>query len=285
MIVTDDEHIDVHHMRTGPNVSVPMTVYNGERFVEEAIESILRQTLRELELVIVDDGSDDGTPDILYRKHTDERITVISRPLIGRGRALNLALDNAHGEYVALLDADDVAEPDRLEKQCAYLDTHPEVGAVSGGKRLVYDDERGDRIYTVPLEDAAIRRRLPRSNPMVHTAAMMRRALLEEAGGYNEALKVCVDYKLWIRIAGRTRLANLPDILVTERDHAAAHFRNRVSVWTRLRTGSSVRWQAWRRFPRNPLGLWFVVDPFGSLIWIVRAACPGLRHFYQRHIR
>ena len=105
-----------------------MTVYNGERYLSEAIRSIQSQSLSDFEFVIVDDGSEDRTPEILREAQADSRIRVISKPRLGRARALNVAWTNACGTYIANLDADDIAYPSRLEKQLGFLRQHREIG-------------------------------------------------------------------------------------------------------------------------------------------------------------
>ncbi len=269
-------------MKSRPLVSVIMTVYNHERFVAESINSILQQTFHDFEIVIVDDGSDDRSLEVVRQSQSDDaRVIVVPQPRIGRGRALNVALEHSHGTYIAIMDADDLAEPDRLEKQLAYLKQHPLVGELGVQKRLFYEDDRSDRVGRVPLTDFELRRALPRRNTMIHISVMMPRAVLADVGGYDESLSLSLDYDLWIRIAARYELANLPDVLVVERDHGLAFFRNRIPNWVRFKTRTKLRWRAWREFSRNPADLWFVIDPIDLAKWIVRDNCPTLRRFYH----
>jgi hypothetical protein len=113
---------------------------------------------------------------------------------------------------------------------------------------------------------------------------MMPRPVLEEVGRYNSSLPVGLDYDLWVRIAARYPLSNLPDTLVIERDHRSAFFRH-VPVWSRFRTAAAIRWRAWRQFSRNPLDLWFVVDPIELLQLVVKHKCPRIRQLYYRLTR
>jgi glycosyltransferase involved in cell wall biosynthesis len=258
-----------------------MTAYNHEQYVGDAIRSILRQTLTDFELIVVDDGSEDGTLDVARRFESDGRVVVVPQPRIGRGRALNVAIANSRGEFIAILDADDLAEPKRLEMQRAYLQSHPEVGVLGGQSRLTFERHDSKRLARIPLTDSEMRRTLPRRNPLVHSAVMMPRAVLEEFGGYDETLSVAVDYDLWIRIASRFQLANLPDVLTVQRVHSSAYFQNRIAIWERFKTRTRLRWRALRQFSRNPLDLWYVVNPLDLAQWIVRENCPTVRKVYH----
>jgi glycosyltransferase involved in cell wall biosynthesis len=226
---------------TTPAVSVLMSVHDGAPLVAEAVASVLGQTDGDLELIVVDDGSTDATPTLLAAV-ADPRLRVHRQARTGLTRALNHALGLARGDLVARLDADDVALPERLARQRAFLAAHPEVGLLGTAAREV--DPAGDleRIVRPPADDAALRRALIRANPFVHSSMMVRRALLVGAGGYDERLAVAQDYELWMRLAGLTRLANLEDVLVVRRLG-----EGRVSVEReedRLRTEARVRWRA-----------------------------------------
>jgi len=221
-----------------PLVSVFMTVYNGERYLLQALDSIRRQSLTDFEFVIVDDGSDDRTPEILAEAHAaDLRIRVISMPHLGRGPALNVAWAQATGLYVANLDADDMAEPDRLEKQSDFLQHNPEVGLVGTASRVLYEDTGNELVRRPPTSDPELRRALVRHNPFQHSSVMMPRHVLEEVGGYNEDLAGWEDYELWVRIGCHYRLANLADVLTVRRKHRRSHFSRLSAKWLLLRFG------------------------------------------------
>jgi glycosyltransferase involved in cell wall biosynthesis len=226
---------------TGPAVSVLMSVHDGARWVGEAVASVLGQTDGDLELIVIDDGSTDATPDLLAAVR-DARLTVHRQPRAGLTRALNTALGLARADLVARLDADDVALPPRLARQRAFLAAHPDVGVLGTAAREV--DEAGAPVREVrpPADDAGLRRALIRANPFVHSSIMARRALLVRAGGYDETLAVAQDYDLWMRLARLTRLASLDEVLVLRRLGPG-----RVSVEReedRLRTEARVRWRA-----------------------------------------
>ena len=231
-----------------PAVSVLLSVYNGGARIAAAVDSVLGQTAGDLELIVIDDGSTDATPERLARVH-DPRVRVVRQARTGLTRALNRALALARAPLVARLDADDTAAPERLERQRAFLERAPEVGLLGTAAREL--DERGRlvRLVQPPADDAALRRGLIRRNPFVHSSVMLRRELLDKAGGYDEAYPVAQDYDLWMRLAALTRLANLTEPLVVRTLGPV-----RVSVEReddRLRAEARVRWRAVRegRYP------------------------------------
>jgi glycosyltransferase involved in cell wall biosynthesis len=196
-----------------PRVSVIITTYNEEALIAEAVGSVLAQTYRDFEVVVVDDGSSDRTADRV-EAFSDPRIKVIRQPHIGRCAALNLAVAASVGEYVAPQDADDLWLPERLGRQVAFLDAHPEIALV--GAWVLLRDARGrERLFPRPVSDRAIRLAMGWGNPIVHTAALIRRRAIEAAGPYADSL--FEDYELFIRIAESHLLANLPEVLVVVR--------------------------------------------------------------------
>jgi glycosyltransferase involved in cell wall biosynthesis len=207
--------------RRPPTVSVLMPVRNGERFIVEAAESVLSQSVAELELVIVDDGSTDSTPRVLERLAAADSRVVVDRRQPGRNVAqiLNVAAELSRAPLLARLDADDVALPNRFQRQIDYLAAHPEVALLGGQAAMV--DERGREFGKAeyPLEDGALREHLRSGNPFVHSAVTMRREAFEAAGGYRENFDHGEDLDLWLRLADEHRIANLPDVVVQYRIH------------------------------------------------------------------
>ena len=189
-----------------PRVSVVMGVRDGAPWVGEAVRSVLVQTLGDLELIVVDDGSTDATPDVLAAIE-DPRLRVERQAPEGLTRALNRALALARADLVARLDADDVGLPQRLARQHAFLAAHAAMGLLGTAAREVDAAGREVRVLRPPEDDAALRRLLIRRNPFVHSSVMVRRALLERVGGYDARLAVAQDYDLWMRMAAVTRLA------------------------------------------------------------------------------
>jgi glycosyltransferase involved in cell wall biosynthesis len=218
-----------------------MSVRNGAPWVRDAVKSVLEQTVTDLELVVIDDGSTDATT-LLLATIGDPRLRVERQAPRGLTPSLNRALALARAPLLARLDADDVALPERLACQRAFLDAHPDVGLLGTGAREVDASGREIGVVSPPEDDAAIRRAMIRRNPFVHSSVMMRRRALEEAGGYDERLAVAQDYDLWMRMSRITRLANLAAPLVVRRllpgRVSATRDRERLAAEVR------VRWRA-----------------------------------------
>jgi Glycosyl transferase family 2 len=216
-----------------PSVSVVMSVYNGERFLGEAVESVLTQTLSDLELIVVDDGSDDSGPQILAEYASrDPRVAVHRQANQGRAIALNRGIDLARAPFVARLDADDVAMPTRLEYQHQFLSEHAAVAIVGGAVAFVDESSRPFAEVQYPLEDAEIRRAFAHTTPLAHPAVMIAREALHSAGGFRPVLQEAEDVDLWLRIAERHELANLPDVVVHYRLHPAQATMRRLELQT-----------------------------------------------------
>jgi glycosyltransferase involved in cell wall biosynthesis len=226
-----------------PAVSVLMSVHNGAPWVRDAVTSVLTQRLADLELIVIDDGSTDATPDVLAAVR-DPRLRLERRVREGLTRALIRAIELARAPLLARLDADDVAMPERLALQHEYLDAHPDVGLLGTGAREVDPTGREVAIVRPPVDDASIRRALIRANPFVHSSVVVRRAALDRAGGYDRSFPVAQDYDLWMRLARVTRLANLAEPLVIRR--LTPGRVSAVRDGDRLRAEARVRWRAVR---------------------------------------
>jgi glycosyltransferase involved in cell wall biosynthesis len=208
-----------------PRVTVVMAVYNGERYLAEAIDSILAQTYRDFELLVIDDASSDRTAEILAKYH-DERIRVL-RNDTNRGLtvSLNIGLGAARGELIARHDADDRSRPRRLEEQVAFLDAHPEVAAVGTQAQVIDASGRRQRRLDArrPVSPLAVQFSLMFIAPMVHGAAMFRRAVVwDELHGYDESFRTSQDVQLWSRIAERWQIANVDRVLLDFRVHPSS---------------------------------------------------------------
>ncbi len=206
-----------------PVVSVIMAVYNAERYLAVAIESILIQTFRDFEFLIVDDGSTDRSPDILRSYAArDDRIRLWNEPNRGQYRAANDVLDRSRGAFVAVMDADDVALPFRFERQVEYLSVHPECVAL--GSRVQIIDPDGDplredflRQTHENIDDAHIR---GLGSGLCHPTVMMRRQAVLDVGKYATDLRRALDLDLFLRLVeAGGRVANLPEILLRYRAH------------------------------------------------------------------
>lgn len=205
-----------------PRVSVIMSTFNNATYLPLAMESIAQQTFRDFEWIVVDDGSTDDTAAVLAR-YADPRLrVVVHAERRGLTRSLNEALALSRGTYVARMDGDDIALPERFARQVAFLDAHPAVGLV--GTAFMYIDGQNAVHGTEPVfeTDEAIRSRLLRHNCFGHGTIMARRSLLVAAGGYDETFTYAQDYDLWLRLAEKARVANLPDRLYCWRQNAGS---------------------------------------------------------------
>lgn len=207
-------------MQGKPLVSVIMPLYNAERFVAEAIESILHQTYENLELLIVDDFSQDRSVDIVRNyAETDSRIRFFqNRCNLGVAKTRNRAMQEARGEYIACLDNDDVALPARFEEQIRFLEAHPDHALVASDVEIIDEHSRVVAAREYPHSDGEIQRCLSRMNPIANPASMFKRAVFQELGGaYDESVCPVEDYEFVIRVARRFKVANLDQKLTRYR--------------------------------------------------------------------
>jgi glycosyltransferase involved in cell wall biosynthesis len=204
--------------RRVPRVSVVMAVYNAMPYLPDAIGSVLSQTYCQFRLIAVDDGSTDGSGPYLD-SITDPRLTVVHQDNQGQHRAANWGIELADTELIARMDADDIAEPDRLAKQVAFLDANPQVGLV-GGQILRMGARRAGLRSNLPTTHRAIVDDLMRNrHGMCNATTMFRTALFEQVGGYWEH-NLSEDWDLFLRLAEVTELANLEDLLLSVRFHS-----------------------------------------------------------------
>ena len=201
-----------------PEVTVLMAVYNGERHIRPAIDSILSQTLRDFELLIVDDGSTDRTVEIVS-SYTDQRIRLIRRkPNAGLSAALNEGVRLAQAPLVARHDADDLSEPTRLAQQCAAMNARPEIALIGTQGIAVSEDGVPTGPVSRPVAPDTIRWVSVFDNPFIHTSVMFRTDVVRRLGGFNAAYDpFSQDYDLWCRLMEQHAVANLPDALVRYR--------------------------------------------------------------------
>jgi glycosyltransferase involved in cell wall biosynthesis len=195
-----------------PAVTVLMSVHNGAAYLKEAVDSVLGQTFRDFEFLIIDDGSTDATPALLATL-ADPRLRVVRQANAGLAAALNAGLDRARGRYVARMDADDVCLPRRLARQVAFMEARPDVSVL--GAWVETFGERDGAVWRYPAESERIRCLLLFENVLAHPTVVLRRATLERHGlRYDPAYRYGQDYELWQRASGRLVFANLREVLV-----------------------------------------------------------------------
>lgn len=204
---------------TKPKVSVVMAVFNSERYIRQAIESILNQEFKNFEFIIINDCSGDNSLEMIkdYSKK-DKRITVINNHSNqGAASARNSGIKVARGKYIAIMDSDDISVLDRFKKSVAFLDAHKEIGLLGGAYKVI--DEQGAEIGTVAtfVKDIDIRRQMFIGCPFGHGTTMIRKSALDHVGSYNKDMHSSHDYDLWARVAKKYKMANLSTILCSWR--------------------------------------------------------------------
>jgi glycosyltransferase involved in cell wall biosynthesis len=231
-------------------VSVLMSVYNGMPYLRQAVESVRAQTWPDWQLVVVDDGSSDGSGDYLAAL-ADERVTIIRQANQGLAAALNHGLRYCRGEFVARLDADDVAAPTRLAEQLAFLRRNPQVGMV-GTQFRYFGERRTGKPSRLPCDHRRILTALSRGeHAIVHSSIMARSELLGRLGGYWRS-GVAEDWDLYLRLGEVTRLANLDRVLVSVRVHGGSINGSQVAE-VRRRIGFACEQARRRREGKHPL--------------------------------
>lgn len=203
-----------------PYVSVLMSAYNAEKFIGEAIESILNQSYENFEFIIVDDGSEDSTREIIQTySNKDDRIKVLQNiSNSGLIYSLNRGLDEAKGKYIARMDADDISLPSRLETQVSFMESHQEVGVVSAWMKTFGQGK--ETVWPSPERHEEIVTKLFCNNCLWHPVALIRKNTLDENNlRYDSNHPKAEDYKLWVDIAGHKKLANIPEVLHRYRLH------------------------------------------------------------------
>lgn len=236
-----------------PKLTVLMPVYNGEKYLREAIDSILRQTFTDFELLIINDGSVDSSVKIV-ESYQDQRIRLIhNEKNLKIVASLNRGLDLARGEYIARLDCDDVAMPTRLEKQVLFLDNNPKVAMLGSWAEEIDSAGRVVSFISFPTDALILRWRLCFCNTFIHSSIMFRKAAIAGLGGYSEEFPYAEDYDLWAKTGCNQELANFPEALVRwrnwaencssargreqERQAALISKRNIKRIWPEARAG------------------------------------------------
>lgn len=195
-----------------PAITVLTAVYNGMPYLPEAVDSVRRQTIRDWTLLLVNDGSTDGSAEYLDQLR-DPRIRVVHQKNQGLAGALNTGLKHCETEFLARLDADDVAMPSRLEKQLRFLRTHPRVGLVGTQIAPLFDGRAG-KGGSLACDHRTIEAKLMRGRHAVcHSSVMCRTALLREIGGY-WPLGLSEDWDMYLRMSERAELANVDEVLL-----------------------------------------------------------------------
>ena len=249
-----------------PRVSILIGIHNGEKFLAECFTSIQAQEYSDYEIICVDDASTDNTSALLknwQRTFGVERMTIITNATnYGLTRSLNIALRQAKGFYFARIDADDTWEKTKLQKQVAFLDTHPEYGIVGSNHVNVYKDQVPKKI-SLPETHEQIARKLFRRNPFAHSCVVGKTSLIQEQGGYNESIYYGQDYDLWLRCFPLTRFYNLQEYLCTRNVSDGISVKKQdAQMWQSIKT----RAKYIRKYHYGIKNYFYLIEPLTVLL-------------------
>ena len=197
-------------MKSNPKISVLMSVYNGEKFISESINSILNQTYKNFEFLIVNDGSTDNSEKII-KSFSDSRIIYLSKQNTGLTKSLNYGLKQAKGEYIARIDCDDYSLPNRLDIQIKKIQKNKQLGLVAS-RAIIFEnnDKRSTPFYT----EENIQEIIKNKNPFVHSSVLISKYYFKKINFYDESFSVSQDYDAWMRLSKISKLSMVDDILV-----------------------------------------------------------------------
>ena len=203
-------------MKNTPLVSVIIPTYNKAQFLKKALESILNQTYREVEVILINDGSTDNTAEIV-KSFNDPRIIYVWQGNKGPAVARNTGIKKAKGKYVAFLDSDDLWLKEKLEKQVEFMEKNPEVGLLGTACYEINDKGEviGKKIF--PIKNKILQKDLIKYNPFIQSSIITKREVFDKVGLYDENFKESEDYEFWLRIAGNYKIGNLAELLVMKR--------------------------------------------------------------------
>ncbi len=208
-------------MSKAPKVSVNMPVYNGEPFLDEAIQSILNQTFSDFELIIIDNASTDKTIEIIH-SYKDPRIRLIQNSKnMGLVYSRNRGISESKGIYIAVLDADDISYPERLEEQIRFMDNHPYFGLIGTWTEVFNDDGQILTYWKPDFLPEHISSHLLFQNCLAQSSVMLRKSALPNEW-YRPEYPPAEDYDLWVRIASQYKVGNIPKVLVQYRTHQSS---------------------------------------------------------------
>lgn len=233
---------------TNPLVSIVLPVYNAERYLREALDSLLNQTFKNFEILAVNDGSKDGSLDIL--KHyaaVDDRIKIIDQQNKGLVATLNETIPRAKGALIARMDADDVSLPRRIQLQVEQFEKNPKLVLVTGCYEVINEFSEFVRFSVLPTNDADIKRSLHLYNPIAHGSVMFKKETFLKTSGYRSDVGPTEDYELWLRMAREGEFYSLPNSIFRWRINldGITHTNNDEMVkWTRKHVEDM-----WRLYP------------------------------------
>ena len=203
--------------QNNPLISVLIPTYNSELYIKSTLESILNQTYKNLEIIVIDDASTDSTLNIV-KKYRDKRIKLYSNDKnLGIAKNMNKGIKLSRGKYLAIMDADDWSYPYRIEEEVQLMEENPEIVLCSGYMDICDENLKFKNTRTYPTTDKEIRKAIVRYDPISHPASMWRMSELLKTGLYNDKFPICRDYDLIVRISEFGKYQNIPKPLIKYR--------------------------------------------------------------------
>ncbi len=229
-----------------PLVSVIIPAYNAQEYLKDAIDSILKQTYKNIEIIIIDDRSRDKTADIIrrYSKSHNNILAFYNKENMGVGWVRNFAISKANGKYIAWQDADDISLSDRIESQVNYMETTPEVGVV-GGFIEIFGEGISSSVRKYAKDDKSLRNKIFQYNPVANPASMYRKTVFETVGKFNPELRVSEDLEMLFRAGEKYQFANIQQLAIRYRQNSNSLTRSKlkemelVSIRLRLKYSKS----------------------------------------------
>ena len=214
-----------------PRVTLVVPAFNEPvDVITESLDSVRTQTLTDFECIVVDESTDAQAAQACRALcERDERFRYVHpEKRLGLAASLNLGISMARAPLIARFDSDDICMPDRLERQVSFMDGHTDVGVLGGGLEIMDETGRTLAFRSYPSDHAMIERKLQTTTPIAHPTVMLRKALIEQHGGYDAGFRFAEDLDLWLRLANRgVRFANLPEVLVRYRQqHTSRNSRH-----------------------------------------------------------
>lgn len=264
-----------------PKITVLCTVYNGAKYLDRAVPSILEQSYRNFEFLIINDGSTDETHNFLAKiSKEDSRVRVLNPGRLGRINALNFGIEQATTELVAIQDFDDISFRDRLEKQVAFMDSNPTI-VWSCGAYILKNASRNET-YTVfpPTNHSEIIKHFAHSIPFAHTLVMVRKSIIQEVGGYPPISDSLEDLRLCLRLAQKGyQIANICDVIGIHHAHSESFWNANFKYQERQKSIRQLQLEAIKTLK---LPFWMYIYPLGRYIYSILPT--SLKRFLRRSV-
>jgi len=258
-----------------PVVSIVMATYNRAGDLEPTIKNIFEQDYNKIELVVINDGSSDNTLSTLQNLQTKHDFIIIDNAQnLGLQKSLNIGINLATGKYIARIDDHDKwSDVSKLSKQVSFLESNPKVGVVGTGYKF------GEKSMLNPLTDSAIRNQILMRSPFCHVSVLIVKSILDQVGGYDEALPYSEDWDLWLKIGKHAQLANLPDITVAIQEEDISLSRD--YFLKQLPINRQIVKQYYKDYPKS-----FRAFSYHHFLWFFFAIFPlnGSIHQLMKHV-